>query len=261
MRLSKEGAARRPPTGQPGGELFSPWGNDTAGFPGYASDLKAAVAADLAGNYAEALQFYRKIEAAAVRVNDEEDISIVRAKIAQHYEKGLGVEQSYSTAAKLYEQAPSSARASLRLGFLYANGLGVPRDTAKARELLRVAESSSTGKSYLVLLDHNMLPKSPEGVTPAYVEAAKQKIAAIDAKRAADEAQTEKAAQDRLPRQHAAQRESEHTGESIRHCEDNCLHQAGLCDWKLPFFSVTSLSFVCRANYDNCKYDCERAQH
>jgi hypothetical protein len=101
MRLSKEGAARRPLTGQPGGELFSPWGNDTAGFPGYASDLKAAVAADLAGNYAEALQFYRKIEAAAVRVNDQEDISIVRAKIAQHYEKGLGVEQSYSTAAKL----------------------------------------------------------------------------------------------------------------------------------------------------------------
>ena len=136
MRLAAESRAQWPNSGQPGGDLFSPWGNDTAARPRYASDLKTAVAADLAGNYVEALQLYRKIEAAAATFKDKEDPTIVRTKIAQDYEKGLGVPQNYSVAASLYEASISenisSARAPMRLGF-FANGFNVPRDTAKAR--------------------------------------------------------------------------------------------------------------------------------
>ena len=125
---------------------------------------------------------------------------------------GLGVTQNDPLAASLYEASISedisSARASMRLGFLYANGLGVPRDTAKARNLLAFMKEYPMGIIYLTPLDHGLLPKSPEDVTPSYVEGVRPKIAAEDARRAAEEARreaAEEAAQERYEASHPQQ--------------------------------------------------------
>jgi TPR repeat protein len=165
----------------------------------------AAFAADRAGNYAEALRLFRMIDAqsdAAFAGEASVDYftaqrmgrgaqnyhfqayhffstrSGAREKIGEYYEKELGgVNQDYRTAAIYYAKATDksngdapSIRATLRLAFLYANGLGVPRDRAKARELL-VSTGPST-QANVVLLDHNLLRRSMEDVTPSLLQTA-----------------------------------------------------------------------------------------
>jgi hypothetical protein len=53
-----------------------------------------------------------------------------------------------------------------RLGYLYANGFGVPKNEAKAWQLFSVRDSQRN-RTDLALMDHNLLPRSPEGVPDA----------------------------------------------------------------------------------------------
>jgi len=113
-----------------------------------------------------------------------------RERIGEYYEKGLGgVKQDHRTAAIYYAKATDksngdapSIRATLRLAFLYANGLGVPRDRAKARELF-LSTGPST-QANVVLLDHNLLPRSMEDVTPSLLQTASALKAEYNAKKA-----------------------------------------------------------------------------
>jgi hypothetical protein len=54
------------------------------------------------------------------------------------------------------------------LGYLYANGHGVQRNVAKARELFSASDSQNY-QTDIALLDHQMLPKNPEGKTPELI--------------------------------------------------------------------------------------------
>jgi TonB family protein len=64
-----------------------------------------------------------------------------QVKLAECYEKGLGVKQDYAQAATLYERAAASGNrvAQLSLAHLYEEGLGVPQDAARAQQLLQQA--------------------------------------------------------------------------------------------------------------------------
>jgi Sel1 repeat len=153
-------------------------GTTAAPYPigiAYQDDTRAAFEADRAGNFAEALRLFRKLDAEG-RAASPSDLAAARERIGEYYEKGLGgVTQDYGVAASWYEKAINawpSTRARIRLGFLYANGLGRPQDRAKARELF-----TSLGPSfqiYATLLDHNLLPKRDEDVTRADFEKAKK---------------------------------------------------------------------------------------
>jgi len=165
------------------------------------NDAIIAFAADRDGNYAQALPLFRRLaesdppQALPQRTADDyfSNRSGAREKIGEYYEKEIIERQDYRAAASWYEKAIDasnrdrpSIRAALRLAFLYANGLGVPRDRVKARELL--ASGGPSSGELLVLLDHNLLPKSPEDVTPSQRRTAAAIIAEEKTKKANEEA-------------------------------------------------------------------------
>jgi hypothetical protein len=57
----------------------------------------------------------------------------------------------------------------------YANGLGILKDRAKARELF--VSLGPSDRFAVVLLDHDLLPRSPEDLIAAYLQVAAGKIA------------------------------------------------------------------------------------
>ncbi|WP_339884073.1 tetratricopeptide repeat protein [Vreelandella maris] len=89
-------------------------------------------------------------------------------EMAKLYEKGLGVEQDLTEAARLYGKAinePSSTRghASLNLARLYLEGRGVKRNDVLAYHLLWQAKEANLGRTADVELA-NLLSEGGEGV-------------------------------------------------------------------------------------------------
>jgi TonB family protein len=68
---------------------------------------------------------------------------IAQMALGECYEKGRGVDQDYTRAAKLYQGAATAniRSALISLARLYDNGQGVPKDTAKAEQLRNQAIS------------------------------------------------------------------------------------------------------------------------
>lgn len=66
--------------------------------------------------------------------------------VGEIFEKGLGQEVDYVSAAKWYERAAQQGykRAQINLGYFYENGLGVTQDSAKALALYRKASGAET---------------------------------------------------------------------------------------------------------------------
>jgi len=64
-----------------------------------------------------------------------------QTNVGEIYERGLGVEPDYATAANWYQKAADKgySRALFNLGTLYEQGLGVPQDQLKALNLYRQA--------------------------------------------------------------------------------------------------------------------------
>ncbi len=64
--------------------------------------------------------------------------------VGEIFEKGLGQEIDYVSAANWYAKAAKQGhkRAQINLGYLYENGLGVEQDTARALNLYRVASGA-----------------------------------------------------------------------------------------------------------------------
>jgi hypothetical protein len=164
----------------------------------------AGAAADKAGNYQEAARQYKLVDASSNEViaevtpklkdynQNDRTLSLARRvevidaeglldKVAMA-QRQLGVYEErgadYAGAAQYYQKAIDTMTlhgmrpavemiACTRLGFLYANGLGVPKDGAKARELLGHVWQD---KEFISMLDHNVLPRTLDDVTPASLE-------------------------------------------------------------------------------------------
>ena len=64
-----------------------------------------------------------------------------QTNVGEMYERGLGVEPDYATAASWYQKAADKnySRALFNLGTMYEQGLGVPQDNLKALNLYRQA--------------------------------------------------------------------------------------------------------------------------
>ena len=179
-----------------------------AGAPGtdaaYQTTINAGIAAlnaDRAGNYQQAMPLFQQVASDEATVPNwtERTASAylnlraaAREKLGEYHEKGLGgLPRDYKAAAIWYQKAidPSngnevSIAAVLRLAFLYANGLGVPQNRARARELLA---RSPSNQQFVIMLDHNLLPKSPEDVTPSQIRAAAAMESAERSKKAAED--------------------------------------------------------------------------
>jgi hypothetical protein len=153
------------------------------GPPPNGSETVAAIKAAKSGNYNEAMQLYKNIDAQGLapalslpanypwRENiifkQASDLAAARAGIGYFYEKGLGVPQDFSQAAKWYNKSyhdnycgttAVSPGAALNLGRLYAYGRGVPLDKSKAKAIWEGAGINSLAR----LLDGNGLPKTME---------------------------------------------------------------------------------------------------
>ncbi|MBO7598522.1 MAG: SEL1-like repeat protein [Bacteroidales bacterium] len=81
--------------------------------------------------------------------------------LAYHYEKGLGVAQDYSKAAKWYQKSSEQGNsiAQCTLGRLYENGLGVPKDYFKAATYYIMAseQGDTAAKSSLDRLSNGVM--------------------------------------------------------------------------------------------------------
>src|SRR5688572_18098002 len=71
----------------------------------------------------------------------EDGDSQAQVYVGEIFEKGLGREPDYATAAAWYEKAAAQkyARGQMNLAYLYEHGLGVPKDPLKALNLYREA--------------------------------------------------------------------------------------------------------------------------
>ena len=142
-----------------------------------------------------------------------------------NYEK----EGRYADAAAVYQKTLNDEgypngdgfAAGERLGYLYANGLGVPRDTARARQLFSASPNQQTD---LALLDHGMLPRSPEGVPDAVrrMEEEDRKSAAKAEARAAE-------AEERARKERLANPEAAHAYD-VAQCNSICSSRVSSCN-------------------------------
>ena len=130
-----------------------------------------------------------------------------------------------------------------RLGFLYANGLGVRRDTQKAREFFSWRDDERN-RTYLTLLEHNMLPKD---VTEALTATARSLELADQRKEAEQEAKRERIEQERAA--HAAP-VVPHNNSATAQCRQNCLNQQTNCERSNYLDNVLS---------SDCGKDCSSA--
>jgi uncharacterized caspase-like protein len=87
-------------------------------------------------NYATALKVWLPLA--------EQGDPAAQTYVGEIFEKGLGVQPDYQTAATWYRRAADKgySRAALNLGNLYERGLGVPRDAAQALAWYRRAAGS-----------------------------------------------------------------------------------------------------------------------
>lgn len=146
----------------------------------WASEFNAAETASKNGDYDEALRILQDIdsrgEAGATTLPSNYPwrelvigkqvyvLAYARVDIGVLYEKGLGVPQNYSEAAKWYEKALNTGycgtttrtAAALNLGRLYLYGKGVPESKAKAREIW--VQGSLV--NFVRLLDASALPRT-----------------------------------------------------------------------------------------------------
>jgi hypothetical protein len=113
---------------------------------------------------------------------------------------GINYEKAgrYAEAAAVYQKTLNDEGypngdglpAGERLGYLYANGRGVPKDAAKARQLFG-ANQTLRNRDDLLLLNHHMLPLTPEGKTPALIEKATAMVAEEQRKALEEQAKAE----------------------------------------------------------------------
>jgi hypothetical protein len=190
IRISLEGM-------QPG---IRPLNADTSIYDRTTRATIAAQDADRDGNYRRAAELFRSIDAdsnaikaEAARGRDPGDLLRQLARAQRHlgaYDEQAG---NYAAAAAYYQKALTTMNwpngvemlAVYRLGFLYVNGLGVRRDTKKAREYFSWRDDQRN-RVALTLLDHNMLPRIPEDITPALISSAENMRAADDRRQALD---------------------------------------------------------------------------
>lgn len=110
---------------------------------------------EIEGKYAEALKWYKTPRTDNGYIPPEAVLGI-----GYCYEKGLGVTQSYSEAARYYKQAENESEACLRLGLLYRNGYGVAQNTQVADQWFKKAideynkEAEFGGYIALFMLSH-----------------------------------------------------------------------------------------------------------
>ena len=81
------------------------------------------------------------------RVLADKGHPIAQSRLGYMYKKGLGVRQSYKSAAKWYQKAAKQGRAEaqVNLGFLYSIGIGLPEDYAMAAKWYRKAAVQGHG--------------------------------------------------------------------------------------------------------------------
>ena len=99
----------------------------------WADDFDKGWAAEKAGDYAEAVKWYRKAA--------EQGDAWALFNLAFMHERGKGVTQDYAEAVKLYRRAAEHgvAQAQYNLGLMYVNGAGVNQGYAEAVKLYRRA--------------------------------------------------------------------------------------------------------------------------
>jgi TPR repeat protein len=128
------------------------------------SDAVKGYAAYKAGDYAEAVKWYRKAA--------EQGNAIAQFSLGNKYLNGEGVSQDYAEAVKWYRKAAEQgyARAHLNLGWMYYDGRGVTQDYAEAAKWYRKAAEQGHAKAQFNL---GFMYDEGTGVTQDYAEALK----------------------------------------------------------------------------------------
>ena len=115
-----------------------------------------------AGNYAEALKWYRKAA--------EQGHALAQSNLGYMYEKGEGVTQDYTEAVKWSRKAAKqgNANAQVTLGWMHAYGKGVTQDYAEAMKWYRKSAEQGNAKAHNNL---GLMYDNGEGVTQDTVTA------------------------------------------------------------------------------------------
>ena len=100
------------------------------------SDAVKGWEAEQAGDYVEAVKWYRKAA--------EQGDAVAQNNLGVMYKKGRGVTQDYAEAVKWYRKAAQQgyARAQSNLGWMYRNGNGVPQDKITAHMWYNISASN-----------------------------------------------------------------------------------------------------------------------
>jgi hypothetical protein len=240
-----------------------------------ANAFPLALAADQAGNSAEAIRLFEEVD----RTGGGFPAAVARFRLGTHYQAGVGVPQDYAAAARWYSKSidltppdidpPLSVY--LQLGALYFYGDGVPRNPAMARTLWA---KIPVGSRYIRLMNAGLLPKTLDelnrldaGDAVARLESGrpqKTEEAAAEQRRKEAEAaelrrwQAEQAAlPPSLPQSHPVQ--AGHTGNF-----GICLADSNLCESSCvnPFSPSTYPSdFGSALTAGNCKSECSDKFH
>lgn len=161
-------------------------------------------------------------------------LGITQIPITAGWQKGMELEQAgrNDEAVAAYQQTLNDEGypngdgliAGERLGYMYASGRGVKKDVAKARQMLGVTDSERY-RYDVELLDHNMLPITPEGKTPALIAQLNAVVARENAKLAEQAAEDEeRARKERLANPQAAH------AYDVAQCNSICSSRISSCN-------------------------------
>jgi TPR repeat protein len=181
---------------------------------------------------------------------------------------GINYEKAgrYAEAAAVYQKTLNDEGypngdglpAGERLGYLYANGRGVPKDAAKARQLFS-ANQTLRNRDDLLLLNHHMLPLTPEGKTPALIEKATAMVA--EEQRKALEEQAKAEAEE--SRRAQAWRTSHPELARAQDCRASCEQAVQSCttknlgmNWQVPFGGWREREYDCNGYKNRCYARC-----
>jgi hypothetical protein len=105
------------------------------------SDAVKGWEAEQAGDYVEAVKWYRKAA--------EQGDAVAQNNLGVMYKKGRGVTQDYAEAVKWYRKAAQQgyARAQSNLGWMYRNGNGVPQDKITAHMWYNIAAANGNKRA------------------------------------------------------------------------------------------------------------------
>jgi Sel1 repeat len=147
--------------------------------PPTANDLRAAVRANKAKDYATALPLFEKVGSVDTSPASLpgltpaflDDIAWARLHVGLYYENGFGVQQNYENAILWYQYAsqtpaPNSIaidNVKIKLGLFYYYGIGVRKDIPFARTLVVDGEYGMIGSTnWAYLMDYGLMPRSAD---------------------------------------------------------------------------------------------------